>query len=94
MVAMIIKEGAMRRNFKTAFINIKTKDCKIFKHEDGNKKFPIMDFFADGIVYACVSAEVLRNYVDESLLDAKSKVTYEAQSEDSNYYVLKYYLKP
>ena len=93
-LAMLIKEGPMRKDFKTAFINIKTKECKILKHEDGNKKFPIMDFFADGIVYACVSAEELKSYVDESLLDAESKVTYEARSENSNYYVLKYYLKP
>lgn len=92
-IAVLIKEGPMRKDFKTVFINLNTKQYKSLSFDNDGIKFPIMDYFANNIVYACVDSEELKNYVDEALLDENSKLIYNNIAGSPNYYVLKLYLK-
>ncbi len=93
MLVSLIKEGPRIENFKTAIINLKTKDVKVLKYDYGTIKIPFMDYYLNGVIYACVPAEKLADYVDESLLDEESKSVFASRSDDSNYYMLEYYLK-
>lgn len=93
IIATLIKEGPKREDYKTALINIKTKKYAVLQNVAEKHAFPMMDYFKNGIIYACVSADELDTYVIEGLLDSKSKDIYAKRSVDSNYYILKYYLK-
>ena len=93
MLVSLIKEGPRIENFKTAIINLKTKDVKVLKYDYGTIKIPFMDYYLNGVIYACVPAEKLADYVDEGLLDEESKSVFASRSDDSNYYMLEYYLK-
>lgn len=83
----------MRKDFKTVFININTKQYKLLNFDNDGIKFPIMDYFANNIVYVCADSEELKKYVDEALLDENSKLIYNNIAGSPNYYVLKLYLK-
>lgn len=89
----LIKEGPKRSDFKTAIIDLKTGQYKLLQYDNGQARFPIMDFFADNIIYACVPSEEIGDYVAETLIDGKSTDILSMQSDQSNYYMIKYHLK-
>ena len=90
---MLIKEGSTPKDFKTSFVNLKTKRYTIVRNKDGKDEFPMMNFFSKNILYACVSPEDIGKYVRVNLLDDPSKEIFKMRPKQSNYYVLKYYLK-
>ncbi|MDD6783880.1 MAG: 6-bladed beta-propeller [Prevotellaceae bacterium] len=86
-VAVLVKEGPLRKDFITLLLDLKTKKHKIILGTD-EKKFPIWDYFKNNTFYTCLTGEELKEYVDTTLLDQKSKRIFTSSSDSPNYYIL------
>lgn len=91
-VVSLVKAGAKPADFKTVIANIKTKQYRVIKAKDKKEEFPRLDYFNNGIIYACLSADELERYIDKKLLDEPSTNTFASNSNKDNYCIVQYKL--
>lgn len=92
-IISLIKEGPMIKNFQYLLLNIESHKYVWLDLISDGVRFPFFESFDDGILYGIITDENVENYVDRNLLDEKSGAILDSLSEDSNYMVIKYYLK-
>lgn len=92
-IISLVKSGKKRADIKTYIVDMNASKSKYLNFQYEKIKIPLFEAFNNGVLYACVSEAELEEYVDKSLLDEKSKDVLERHTEESNYYILKYYIK-
>lgn len=92
-IVSLVKSGKRRADIKTYIIDIDNAKGQYIDYQYEKIKMPLFEAFNNGILYACVSEDELVEHVDLDLLDGKSKEIMDRHTEESNYYILKYYLK-
>ena len=74
--------------------NIETGENKIFKNDNG-KDFSLPQFFAiqNNILYAIVYPFEVDKYINKEKLDSSSVKVLDNSNDESNPFIVKYYLK-
>lgn len=89
----LIKEGPSIKDFQYLILDMETRDYIWADMISSSIRLPFFESFDDGILYGIITDDNIEDYVDRSLLDEKSKNILDNLSDDSNFMVIKYYLK-
>jgi hypothetical protein len=81
------------KNEYYTYLNLRKADTVYLFNNRGKYKTPVFDYLNGNILYAVILPYELKDYIDLSLLDDKSKKIIENISDDDNPIVVKYYLK-
>lgn len=91
-IVSIVKEGPERSDFRTYIVNLERLKTQYLKYEYEDMKVPLFEAFKNNVLYACVPENEVFYYIDKSLLDKKSLDILAKHTENSNFYIIKYYL--
>ena len=92
-IVSLVKSDKTRADIKTYIVDLDNAKGRYLKYQYEKMRIPMFDAFYNGVLYACISESNLEKCVDMDLLDEKSKEILARCSEESNYYIIKYYLK-
>lgn len=92
-VVSMVRNGNRLSYIKTYIVDLDNAKGRYLKYQYEKMRIPMFDAFYNGVLYACISESNLEKCVDMDLLDEKSKEVLARRSEESNYYIIKYYLK-
>lgn len=92
-VVSMVRNGNRLSYIKTYIVDLDNAKGRYLKYQYEKMRIPMFDAFYNGVLYACISESNLEKCVDMDLLDEKSKEILARRSEESNYYIIKYYLK-
>ncbi|MDR1339660.1 MAG: hypothetical protein LBK58_06380, partial [Prevotellaceae bacterium] len=81
------------KNEYYTYLNLRKTNTVYLFNNRGKHKTPVFDCLNNNILYAAIQPYELKDYVDLSLLDEKSKKIIENTGDDDNPVIVKYYLK-
>lgn len=92
-IVSLVKSDKMRADIKTYIVDLDNAKGRYLDYQYEKIIMPLFEAFNNGVLYACVPESELERCIDRDLLDEKSKEILARCSEESNYYIIKYYLK-